>query len=657
MTQDLENSPAGVDCSAGLTRVDKAIDRACHKLFSLQSGDGYWVGELFADSTLASDSIILHSFMESDPIPHVDMMRRHILSKQLPDGGWNQYPGGQAEINATLKAYLALKLSGVAASDPTLVRARAAIAGLGGLRGLHTYCRFYLATLGQVPWSEAPEIPPELFLAPRWFPVNFHAFSAWSRGIIASMTIMRSLEPVVKPPEERGARELIEEFWAEKPAPTTFAGRFFVQADRAMRAYGRMSFNPLRRYALRRAEDWMMNHLSDGGLGAIYPAIQNAAMALKTLGYGLDHPLVKAQLDEIEKFNVIESGEIRVQPCNSPVWDTVWSVTALAESGYSTAHPALKKAAHWLIDRKLPQHARNFDRARAGSEPARGMKRSAWCFQFSNPFFPDVDDTIGVMTALHVSGAEKDAELGESARKAVDEGARWILDMRNRDGGWASFDKDLDNGLLEAIPFADHNAILDPSTADITARVLEHLRVCERPLSKKESGRAIAFLLDEQEKNGSWFGRWGVNYIYGTSAALVALSPEAQGDRRVAEAMRRGAAWFRAHQNPDGGWGESCRSYDESGIFQREESTPSQTAWALIGLMATGDGSGAGAETAESIERGIARLLATQDEDGTWDELNFTGTGFPKVFYLGYSMYSHYFPLIALSRYRRRRRD
>ncbi|RMH59609.1 MAG: squalene--hopene cyclase [Candidatus Hydrogenedentota bacterium] len=615
----------------------KAVERAVEVLLKLQSREGYWAGELFADATLAADTVILYSFLGMNPIPRSEEYRRHILSRQLSDGGWNIYPGGPAEINATLKAYTALKLIGLSKDEPCLVKAREAIRGLGGLRGIHTYCRFYLAALGQIPWSKVPDIPPEIMLLPKSLPIGLHGLSSWTRVIVVPMMIIRALEPVAKVPAERGVGELIEEFWAEKPPPRSRWGRFFLFLDGILRLYGKIPFNPIRSVALKKAEEWMRRHLVEGGLGAIYPAIQNSIMALKTLGFDLDSPLLRDQLKEIEGLHVFEGGEVRVQPCTSHVWDTAWSLTALAEAGFTLSHPALRRGVVWLLSKKLPAPtARN----------ERGETMAAWSFEYQNPFFPDIDDTAAVLMALTLAGARTDAELGSRARAAIEEGTRWIRWMRNRDGGWASFDKDVDCRILEHVPFADHNAILDPSTADITARVLECFSVTGVSITEEERRGAVAFLLRNQEPNGSWFGRWGVNYIYGTSAVLVALSAY-QGDSEVKRAVENGARWLKSVQNEDGGWGESCSSYEEPGVYQAIESTPSQTAWAVIGLIAAGYGRG------RAVKRGVGFLCRSQKSDGTWDEHVFTGTGFPRVFYLGYSMYSHNFPIIALARYRR----
>ncbi len=619
-------------------RLSQAIDRGVNHLLSLQSQQGYWVGELEADTTLESDYIFyLNILGKADP-ERVSKLAAYIRQRQLEDGGWNIYFGGPSELNATIKAYVALKLAGDSAQAPHLRRARERVHQLGGLEQANSFTRFYLALVGAVSWDMAPAVPPELMLLPRWCPVNIYEMSSWTRAIVIPLAILYGLKPRWRLPNPFTVDELLLHPWRRLQAfdwgePFFSWRNFFLGIDRACKFYERMPWQPFRQRALRKAEKWLLEHLERSeGLAAIYPAMMNAIFALLALGYASDDPLTAREIRELERFEIEENGTIRLQPCVSPVWDTAIAMVALAEAGLPPSHPALVRAADWLLANQVlgpgDWQEKNPD-ARPGG----------WAFEFRNDFYPDVDDTAFVLMALQRVAHPQPQRLQAAAQRGID----WLVSMQNRDGGWGGFDKDNDRQFLNHIPFADHNAMLDPSSPDVTARVIECLGRYGWPPSHPVLQRALGYLRREQTPEGPWYGRWGVNYIYGTSGVLRAL--ETLGITSN-EFCQRAAQWLQSIQNPGGGWGESIASYYDPTLKGKGVSTPSQTAWALIGLLA------AGRREEESVSRGMDYLLEQQNHDGSWNEREFTGTGFPKVFYLKYHLYRNYFPLYALARYR-----
>ena len=613
--------------------LKQAISRAQQHLVSLQHPEGYWIGELIVDSTLCSDYVtFMHWLGEID----LDLQQKcidHILSRRLPDGGWNIYPEGPSEVNASVKAYLALTLAGFSKEDPILALARAKIRELGGIEKTNTYARLYLALLGQIPWDAVPTIPVEFLLLPRWLPVNLYAVSSWTRAMVVPLAIINHYKPTRVLPPERGISELYLD--PTKVPHTKAAGlkQFFILIDRCLKIIEQNGILPLRKTALNVAERWMLDRIGDGcsGLAAIFPAMLNSMIALRCLGYQTSHPIYqKADADFRELFVDDEQG-FRIQPCFSPVWDTAITLVSLARSGIGEYHPASRKAVGWLLSQEV-RIAGDWAVNNPTPEP------TGWCFEFNNPFCPDVDDTAMVLLALHAAGYRDDPPL-------YDRVVRWLLSFQNRDGGWAAFDKDVQNPLLENVPFADHNAILDPSCCDVTARVLEILGDIGFRPADPAIDRATTFLREMQEPDGAWYGRWGVNYIYGTMLVLRGL--EAIGIDYHEACVQQAVEWLRMMQNPDGGWGETCGSYDDANLRGIGPSTASQTAWAVMGLLAAND------TRSDSLQRGIAYLLKTQRRDGGWDESLYTGTGFPRVFYLMYYMYRQYFPLLALTTYTR----
>ncbi len=618
-------------------RLQEAIERGVNQLLSLQAQEGYWVGELEADTTLESDYVFyLHVLGKANP-DRIAKLTNYIRRRQLPDGGWSIYPGGPSELNATVKAYFALKLAGDAADAPPLAKARRCIQALGGLEATNSYTRFYLALVGAVGWEMVPAVPPELMLLPNWFFLNIYEMSSWTRAIVIPLAILYAHKPRWSLPVGTRVDELFRD-----PTRKTAAfdwdqqfltwRNFFLALDRAFRLYERLPWKPLRQRALRQARQWLLEHLErSDGLGAIYPAMMNAVFALLALGYAPDDPLTAREIGQLAGYEIEDEDTIRVQPCISPVWDTAIGMVALEEAGLPANHPALVRATGWLLEKQLlgpgDWQVKNGD-----AEPG------GWAFEFRNDLFPDVDDSAFVLMALQRVDYPDRTRL----ERAVHRGLAWLLSMQNRDGGWGAFDRDNDCRILTHVPFADHNAMIDPSTADVTARVVECLGRYGWPASHPVIQRALAFLLRDQTPDGSWYGRWGVNYVYGTGGVLRALETVGLTAR---EYCQRAVAWLRSVQNPDGGFGESIASYYEAQLKAKGRSTPSQTAWGLVGLLAGTE------HTDLSVARGVAYLLEQQNPDGSWDEQEFTGTGFPRVFYLKYHLYRNCFPLYALARY------
>ncbi len=619
-------------------RLEQAIERGADHLLSLQFEPGYWLGELEADSTLESDYIYyLHVLGKADPA-RVAKLANYVRQKQLPDGGWSIYPGGPSELNATCKAYFALKLAGDNPKSARMVQARETVLRLGGLERSNSYVRFYLAVTGALGWEMVPSILPEMMLLPNWFYLNIYEMSSWTRGIVIPMAILSALRPNWRLPEFAHVDELFKDP-KQKTAAFDWSDRliswrnFFLAADRAMKLYEKLPWKPLRQRALREAKSWLLDHLErTEGLAAIYPAMMNSIFALIALGHGPDDPLTAREIREFARFEIEEEDTIRLQPCVSPVWDTCIAMVALEEAGVPADHPALVKSAEWILSKQVlgagDWQVKNKDAAPGG-----------WVFEFRNDFYPDVDDTAFVLMALQRVKFPDPKRMEAAVRRGI----QWLLSMQNRDGGWAAFDRDNNKGFLCNIPFADHNAMLDPSTADVTARVLECLGRFGWSANHPAIQRAVEFLLKDQCEDGSWFGRWGVNYVYGTSGVLRSLETVSLTAK---EYCQRAVRWLRSVQKPDGSFGESLRSYTEPQTKGEGSSTASQTAWGLIGLLA-------GAEASDpAIQKAVSYLVDEQNDDGSWSESEFTGTGFPCVFYLKYHLYRNSFPLYALARFR-----
>jgi squalene-hopene/tetraprenyl-beta-curcumene cyclase len=618
--------------------LDNAIGAAVSFLKSLQYEEGYWLGELEADTTLESDYIFYLHVLDRFDRERVAKLAAYIRPRQLHDGGWNIFQGGPSEVNATVKAYFALRLAGDSPQSNHLIRARECVLQLGGLEKTNSFTRLYLALAGVIGWDMVPAIPPELMLLPRWSYINIYEMSSWTRAIVIPLTVLYARKPHWPVPPHVRLDELFCDVSRKRAAfdfePKLSWRNIFLGLDRLLKLYDRLPWKPGRERAVGRAAAWMLEHLDRSeGLAAIYPAMVNSIFALIALGYPVEHPLTARQIRELSRFEIEEPHTLRLQPCLSPVWDTAIALAALLEAEEPSNSVAVRKAVEWILDNQIlgpgDWQVKNRDAAPGG-----------WAFEFRNDFYPDVDDTAFVLMALQKVSYNDQARLTQ----AIERGIQWMVSMQNKDGGWGAFDRENNRSILNQIPFADHNAMLDPSSPDVTARVVECLGRFGWTTAHPRIQRAVEYLMREQTPQGPWYGRWGVNYVYGTSGVLRALT--AVGIKPDA-ATNRAIDWLRSVQHDDGSFGESCSSYDNPGLMGRGEGTPSQTAWGLLGLLT------ALPHTDASVQRSVKYLMERKTLDGTWNEEQFTGTGFPRVFYLKYHLYRHYFPLFALARYRR----
>jgi len=617
--------------------ASEAARRAAAHIARLQKPEGEWCAELTADSTLESDYILFQLWLyppvngvwHPQTRTQVDKAARSILKRQLRDGGFNIYKEGPSEINASVKAYFALKLAGIAMDDSRLVRLRERIMAMGGIQAANSYVKINLSLFDLYPREHCPSIPPEVALLP--FNVLYQ-MSSWSRTIVVPLAIVHSAEPHRPVP----AGFNVDELWDPSVSPAFRLNRqigwrnLFLTIDRLLKWWERSGSKAVRRMAVERAKKWMLERLDrSDGLGAIYPPMMYSVMALDVLGFAPNHPIRVEALRQFDALMVDDGERFFIQPCFSPVWDTAIASYAIGQSGYETS--TLGPAADWLLEREIRGKG-DWSVKRPDTEP------SGWAFFYKNDHSPDIDDTAMVMLALSEAlGADCEAQKACHQRAL-----NWLLALQSKDGGWAAFDADNNWEFLTHVPFADHNAMLDPTCPDITGRVLEALGAHGLTRDHRAVQRGVEYLIKHQEQDGSWYGRWGVAYIYGTCFALRGLAAAGEDDREAH--VLRGGEWLRCVQNADGGWGESCASYDND-AFTAGPSTYSQTAWAILGLIAGGDfGS-------RSVQQGIEYLLETQRADGSWGEELATGTGFPKVFYLNYHMYKDYFPLLALSAY------
>jgi len=624
--------------------LEAAILRAQENLLSLQKPEGYWNGELMVDSTLVSDTVVYHHWNGKVDKEWQRKAVNHIFSMQLPDGGWNIYHGGPSEVNATIKAYLALKLAGVPVTDRRMLKAREVALHFGGVPRMNTFSKLYLALIGLFPWEYVPTIPCEVMPLGKWFHVYFWEMSNWSRAMIVPLAIINHFKPtrpVKVDLDELYPEGIHERDLALAPDPETISFRnFFLWLDRLHKLaewFAEHKIHPFRRAALKKAEQWMLERFEGSdGLAAIFPAMLNSLIALRALGYPDDHPQVVRAANELKKLEHETENDVRIEPCFSPVWDTAIVAICLHESGISENHPALKKSAEWLMEREI-----RFYGDWVHKNPAK-VEASGWVFEFNNKWNPDVDDTAMVLLALRKIPTDNPKRRDECFQR----GLKWMMTFQCKDGGWASFDKDCTKNILEKVPFADHNAMLDPECADITARILELLGYENWKTAHPQVMDALQFVRDHQEPDGSWYGRWGVNYIYGTWQVLRGMS--ALNLDMAEDWLQRGKRWLESVQHEgDGGWGERCNTYDDPVFKGQGPSTASQTAWAVMGLCAFGDPEN------PALKRGVEFLIRTQNPDGSWTEEETTGTGFPKVFYLKYDIYRNAWPLLALATYRK----
>ncbi|HEY3862748.1 MAG TPA: squalene--hopene cyclase [Verrucomicrobiae bacterium] len=627
-----------------LPELETAIRRSQDYLLREQKPEGYWLGELIVDCTLVADMVAYHHWNGSVNEKWQRKAVHQILSLQLPTGGWSIYPGGAAEVNATVKAYLALKLAGVPDTDPRMLRARQTALSLGGVPRLNTFSKLYLALFGLFPWNYVPTIPCEVILIGKWFGVHFYDMSSWSRSMLVPLSIINHYKPTRSLGPRASLRELYPLGFHERdlmlprdPQLMTWRNLFLWldELHKFAEHFARFHIHPFRKQALKKAEEWMVARFEGSdGLAAIFPGALNSMIALKAIGYPNDHPLIRQCEAELGKLQHETENSVRFEPCTSPVWDTAIVTIALHESGLPSDHPSLVKACDWLIDREV-----RFRGDWQYKNPA-DVEASGWVFEFNNKWNPDVDDTAMVLLALRKIPTANRARRDAAFRRGLD----WMLTFQCKDGGWASFDKDCTKSLLEKVPFADHNAMLDPECADITARILELLGYENFSLDNPRVKEAMQFLREHQEEDGSWYGRWGVNYIYGTWQTLRGL--RALGVDMTQDWIIRARDWLESVQHEDGGWGERCTTYDDPVFKGQGPSTASQTAWAVMGLCAFDD------PGRTSVQNGIDYLIRSQNTDGSWTEAEATGTGFPRVFYLKYDMYRNSWPLLALATYR-----
>jgi len=639
-----------------------ALDRAVGHLLGLQHEQGWWQGELETNVTMDAEDLLLREFLGIRTAEQTAAAARWIRSCQRADGTWANFRGGDADLSTTVEAYVALRLAGDAPEDSHMARAAGWIRDQGGIPATRVFTHMWLALFGEWSWDDVPVMPPELIYLPAWFPLNVYDWACWARQTIVPLTIVGSLRPVRTLPF--GLNELRGPASGDAPRTRSAGVKgegeaggpwavLFGRLDWALHHYEKRlprlaPARAVRKAALRRCAEWIIARQErDGCWGGIQPPWVYSLIALHLLGYGLDHPVISRGLAALDRFTIWEDspdGPVRrLEACQSPVWDTVLAMVALGDAGLSPDHPALQSAAGWVLDEEI-RGPGDWQVRRPGLPPA------GWAFEFDNDGYPDIDDTAEVLLALQrVAWPGAAGETGRPAQNsaATARAVRWLIGMQSRDGGWGAFDADNTSRIVNKLPFCDFGEVVDPPSADVTAHTVEALAALGQAGSKPVR-RGVAWLLRAQEGDGSWFGRWGANYVYGTGAVVPALI--AAGVRPGKPAIRQAVAWLVSHQNPDGGWGEDLRSYDDPGWAGRGESTASQTAWALLALLSATGGRAESPEAA-SVERGVRWLAETQRPDGTWDEPQFTGTGFPGDFYINYHLYRLVFPVTALGRY------
>jgi squalene-hopene/tetraprenyl-beta-curcumene cyclase len=628
--------------------AETALARSCEHLLSLQHEDGWWRGELQTNVTMDAEDMLLREFLGIREPDGTERSAAWIRSQQRGDGTWANYHGGPGDLSTTVEAYWALRLAG---DPPEASHMRAAaefVRANGGVEGARVFTHLWLALFGLWSWDCVPALPAEIVLLPSWVPLNVYDFACWARQTIVALSVVKAHRPVRPLPFD------LAELRAPDPGvlparqrAATWRARGLRVLDRALRAYERRPLAPLRALSLARAEAWIVRRQeADGSWGGIQPPWVYSLIALSLCGYPLEHPVMRGGVEGIDGFMVedLDDGRgvgapagasRRLEACQSPVWDTALSLVALADAGVPAEHPAMLQAAGWLLGEEVRVRG-DWSLTRPRLQPG------GWAFEFANVNYPDVDDTAEVVLALRriaAAGPSLDG-LGTGIERAISRALRWTEGMQSADGGWGAFDIDNTRALVRAIPFLDFGEVIDEPSADVTAHALEMLAdlgLAATPPAR----RALRWLLDHQEADGSWWGRWGINHVYGTGAVLPALA--GAGLDSSHEAIRRAVAWLCAHQNEDGGWGEDARSYDDPAWVGRGASTASQTAWALLALHAAGERGGA-------MERGVRWLVETQRPDGGWDEPWYTGTGFPSDYYINYHLYRLTFPIMALGR-------
>lgn len=621
-------------------QVEDAIAKSQNHLLSIQYPEGYWWGELESNVTITAEVVLLHKIWGTSRLP-LPKVEAYLRSQQRQHGGWELFYGDGGELSTSVEAYMALRLLGVPATDSAMIKARNFILQRGGISKTRIFTKFHLALIGCYNWRGLPSIPPAIMLLPDAFPFNIYEMSSWARSSTVPLLIVFDDKPIYITDPTINLDELYTEGVAHVKFELPRQGDWtdlFINLDDAFKLAESLNLMFLREEGIKAAERWIIERQeATGDWGGIIPAMLNSMLALKSLNYDVNNPIVVRGLQAIDNFAIETEDDYRVQPCVSPVWDTAWVMRALIESGIAANHPAVVQAGEWLLDKQIFAYG---DWAIKNHQALPG----AWAFEFENRFYPDVDDSAVVVMALQLAKLPNE----QLKQQAIARGINWIASMQCHEGGWAAFDLNNNQDWLNLVPYGDLKAMIDPNTADVTARVLEMLGECQ-DIDTQSFEKAIRYLMDEQETEGCWFGRWGVNYIYGTSGVISALALVAPDTHQ--HSIQRAANWLLRCQNEDGGWGETCCSYDDPNLKGQGESTASQTAWAIIGLIAALKATGK--ITLSAIEKGIDYLLAAQQPDGTWDEAEFTGTGFPGHFYLKYHLYQQYFPLIALGRYQR----
>lgn len=621
--------------------LDKAIERTRDFFFREQLPEGYWWAELESNVTITAEYIMLFHFLGMVDRLRERKMAHYILSKQTKEGAWSLWFGGPGDLSTTVEAYFALKLAGYSVDDPVMCKARDFILSKGGILKTRVFTKIFLALFGEFSWMGVPSMPIELMMLPEWAYFNIYELSSWSRATIIPLSVVMSENPVRKlPPRAR-----VQELFVRPPRPSDYSfsrqdgivswKNFFIGIDHLLKIYESSPIRPFKKKSVAIAEQWILDHQEPSGdWGGIQPAMLNSVLALHCLGYANDHPAVVSGLEALANFCIEDEGSLVLQSCVSPVWDTALVMVAMQEAGVPVDHPSLVKSAQWLLDREV-----RFKGDWQVKSP--GLEPGGWAFEFMNDWYPDIDDSGFVMLAL------KDIKVRDKKQRdqAIKRGIAWCLGMQSENGGWGAFDKDNTKYLLNKIPFADLEALIDPPTADLTGRMLELLGTFNYPKNHAAVVRALDYIKSEQEPEGPWWGRWGVNYIYGTWSVLGGL--EAIGEDMTQSYISKAVNWLKSKQNLDGGWGEVCESYDERSLMGCGPSTPSQTAWALLSLFTAGE------VHSMAASRGVEYLVSAQKPDGSWDEDAFTGTGFPKFFMIKYHIYRNCFPLTALGRYRR----
>ena len=648
-----------------LAALTAAVRRAQERLLNLQYAEGYWWGELESNPTMEAEYLLLTHFLGVADKERWRKLANHILGRQRADGTWGQFYDAPGDLSTSTECYFALKLAGHSPDDPLMRKAREFILSKGGVPNTRVFTKIWLALLGQWEWNGVPVLPPELMLLPTWSPINIYDFASWARATIVPMLILLNQKPVRSIPDSAQIDELYPlprseiDYSIARPKRLIGWETLFYAGDAVLRQIEKLPWKPTRGEAIRRAERWILEHQeADGSWGGIQPPWVYSLMALSSLGYPSDHPVIAKGMAGFDNFAIEEEDSLRIQACISPLWDTALAMIGLVDSGLQADHPALVKAAEWLLREQVLNGG-------DWQVKAKGVPAGGWAFEFHNVGYPDVDDTAEIVMAL-----DKVTPTSHDRKKwAIDRAVRWTLGMQSENGGWGAFDKNNTKTLIARIPFADFGETIDPPSVDVTAHVLEMMGQLGYDQSHPAVAKALDYILAEQEDDGPWFGRWGVNYIYGTGAVLPALN--IVGMDVSMEPVRRAVRWVLEHQNPDGGWGESCVSYVDPAYRGHGASTASQTAWALIALLSAGDGD------QPAARRGIEYLIETQLQDGTWDEPYYTGTGFPGYgvgqrlrryltpdddsyqgtempagFMLNYHMYRNYWPLTALGRYK-----